>query len=133
MLPLEGMTQPIQKQRLSKGVKAPFAGVLLSDAALAKIKTEHDRAIKLLKLELERAKREKAVEDRTNDAICKAKLQAEQSKTDACTRDRERQRQIFSKALGAKKCPSSIWHYLSFVGGAVVAGGICIGADRGLR
>jgi hypothetical protein len=127
------MTQPIQKQRLSKGSKATFAGVLLSDAALAKIKTDHDKAIKLLKLELEKAKREKAVDDKTSAAICNARIQSEQVKTDACTRDRERQRKIFTKALDSKKCPSSIWHYLSFVGGAVVAGGICIGADRGLR
>lgn len=104
--------------------------MLLTDGLLAKIKTDNDKAIKLLKLELEKVKRENSVEKETHEAVCKAKVQAEMSKTDACTRDRERQRELYTKALDSKKCPSSIWHYLSFVGGAVVAGGICIGADR---
>ncbi len=123
--------QPILKNhRLKKGDKAPFAGVLLTDGLLAKIKTDHEKAIKLLKLEIEKLKRESKAEKDTHETVCKAKVQAERSKTDACTRDRERQRSIYEKLLASKKCPNPIWHYISFVGGAVVAGGICIGADR---
>lgn len=118
---------------MKKNDKALFAGVLLTDGLLAKIKTDHDKEIKILKLELEKLKREKSLESNTSSAICNAKVQAEKSQIDACTRDRERQRQIYTKALESKKCPSPIWKYLSFVGGAVVAGGICIAADRGLR
>jgi len=116
-----------------KGDKAPFNGVLITDGLLAKIKTDHEKEIKLLNLEVERLTRKNAVESKAADAVCTARIQAEQSKADACNRDRERQREIYTKAIESKKCPNPIWHYISFVGGAVVAGGICVAADRGLQ
>lgn len=130
MIALPALCQPILKKRVKKGDRAQFDGVLLTNGLLARIKTDHEKEIKLLRLGLEKLKREKSVEKRTNTEICKARVQAEKSRLGACTRDRERQRQIFTKALKAKKCPSPIWNYLSFIGGSVVAGGICIGVDR---
>jgi hypothetical protein len=115
---------------LDKGKLAPFSGTLLSDAALAKIRTEYEKQIKLLQLDLDKAKREKDLENKTSQAICGANVKLEQVKYKACSDDKDRQKKLFLDTIKSRKCPSSMWYYLSFVGGAAVAGGMCAAIPR---
>lgn len=104
--------------------------MLLSDAALAKILSEHKKQLALLELKIEKVEKEAEVDKRSADVVCKAKLDGEKAKQQACMRDLSRQQSIYRKALKDKKCPSPVWNYLSFIGGAVVSGGVCALSSR---
>ena len=114
-----------QRARLNKGQAAPFAGNLLSDEAVAKIVTDYEQRIAKLQLELEKARREAAVQTAANDAVCTAKLSGEVAKQKACMDDKERQSKLFFTTLDKQSCPSPAWNYVSFIGGAAIGGGIC--------
>lgn len=125
-------TPTINRTRLAKGKPAPFAGVLLSDGALAKIISDNERKLKLLNLDLEKLKRQADSEAKTSKAVCDAKLEAASAKHGACLRDLDRRDKLLDKAL--QKCPQDLPWYkapqLHFILGNIVAGGICAAATR---
>lgn len=104
--------------------------MLLTDAALARIITGYEKKLKEQAATIEKLKRGHAAEKKSADAICAVKVIKEQAKYQACTLDRERQREIYRKALDSKKCPHPAWNYVSFIAGNIVAGGICAAIDR---
>jgi len=117
----------IRQVTLKKGQAAPFAGRLLTVAALAKIITDYDRKLKTSQLLLEKAQRDLKAEQKANAAVCQAQVAVQVAKVQACTSDRSRQKVIYERAI--KKCDAAVPWYrspmLSFVIGNVVAGGIC--------
>lgn len=124
--------QSRERERLNKGQKASFGGVLLSDAALATIITEYEKKIGLLQIELEKATKEMTSELKTAEAVCKAKLDGEKAKQDSCKMDLLRQEKIFDKA-SKKLTRKSPWYkspYMHFILGGLVTGGVCVGASR---
>jgi hypothetical protein len=138
--PVTAKTQPQPGEApkhvtLNKGDKAPFAGKLLTPEALAKIITDYEKKVKLQALEIEKLKRESAVTAKTEDAICKAKLEGEAAKLKACEAASSRNDQIWTKALDKCNKPTP-WYksqFLGFTVGSLFASGICIGVDRASR
>jgi hypothetical protein len=120
------------RARVEAGKRAPFSGVLLTDAALARIITDYEQQIKTLTLDLEKARREAKAQETLSKVVCAAKVEGEQAKQAACTRDLTRQKSLYEKAL--KQCSKDPpWYkspFLSFMIGNVVAGGVCVAATR---
>lgn len=116
-----------KRVRLEQGKPAPFSGVLMSNAALAKLISDYERKLKVAVLDTEKTKRELDAEQKTHKVICQAIVTAEQAKLEACKDDKERQRVIYETAL--KKCSKDQpWFKTPFFGyimGNVVAGGVC--------
>lgn len=139
-LPVTAKTQPQPTGQplhltLKKGDKAPFAGKLLTPEALAKIITGYEKKLKLQALEIEKLKRESTVTAKTEDAICKAKLEGEAAKLKACEDASSSKDLIWTKALDKCNKPSP-WYksqFLGFTVGSLFASGICIGVDRASR
>lgn len=104
--------------------------MLLTDQALAKIISDYEARLKLKDAEIDRIKKTAAAEQKAAVAVCRADAVKSEAKYHACSLDRERQSDIYRKALDDKKCPSQIWNYISFLGGAVVTGGLCAAVDR---
>jgi len=117
----------VASQRLSKGAAAPFAGTLLSDAALAKIITDAETKAKTSALEVERLKKELDLERRKSDAVCQAKLEGEQRRYAACAKDADKTRELLERASNPPWYKSP---YLHFIMGSVVSGGVCAAATR---
>jgi hypothetical protein len=124
--------QKIEKKRLKAKEKAPFAGILLSDAALAKIVTDYEAKIKIAKAETEKVKRDAEAKARAEKVVCDANIESEKVKTEAVRGEMKTRTSIYEKTL--KKCDTETpWYkspWMGFVVGQVVAGGICIGAQR---
>lgn len=121
---------PIQRAKVKKGDRAPFAGHLLTPAALAKIITDYEKQIADLKLELAREQRERKVESDSAKVTCKAQVEGKQAQLEAFKGGADRERAIWKQALEDRSRPDP-WYrspYLHFIIGSVVAGGICVGA-----
>lgn len=115
------------RTRLLKNEQAPFAGTLLSDAAMAAILTNADRGIKLLTLELARAGKELEVEKRKNEAICAVKVQGEKDRYQACVKDAERLRSSLEQSTNPPWYKSP---YIHFIFGSAISAGVCAAASR---
>lgn len=118
--------EKIQRQRLKPGDKAQFAGVLLSDAALAKLISDSKARLASAQATTEKCERERKVEKAAADAVCVAKVEAERTKLLACDQARSQQAKIYDQQL--KQCSSTPWFkspLLNFVLGSVVSGGVC--------
>lgn len=125
---------PVERARLAKGAAAPFAGVLLSDAALAKIITDYEAKLAAEKLLREKAEREAKTLLAAEQAACKIKLDGEARKLAIAEAGCARERVICDKAL--TKTTSSAWYqspYLHNFLGCVACGGICAGAVAASR
>jgi len=117
--------------KLEKGKPAPYSGILLTTAALAKVVTELERKAEVLRIELEAEKARAAAAEKAALKIHAAELEAEKAKRAALERDLDRQRSIYEKAL-ERASASPPWYksrYLAFVVGAVVSGGVCAGVS----
>lgn len=117
--------------KLEKGTKAPFSGVLLTPAALAKVVTELEKKAERLRIELEAEKAAAKKKAEAAEAVFAAKLEAEKAKRAAVEGDLLRQREIYEKAL-TRASASPPWYksrYLSFLAGAVISGGVCAGVS----
>jgi len=126
-------TEP-QRARLAKGDKAPFAGVLLTDQALAKVIAGLEGQVAALKLQLERQKREQAAQLEAAKKTCDAQLVGERAKAAAAADGFKTERKLYTSALD--KAQASKWYkspYLHFILGSVVSGGICAAATVGAR
>lgn len=123
------------KARLEKGKKAPFAGWLLTDKALAKIITNYEGKIKALKLQLEKTERDRKVQTVAATAICTAKVDGQVARCKAARSGWSTERRLYEGAL-AKAVQPPPWYkspYLNFLLGAAVSGGICAGASAASR
>ena len=126
--------KPPQRGRLAKGEKAPFAGVLLTDQALAKVISKLEGQVAALKLQLERQQREAAAQLEAAKKTCDAQLVGERAKLAAAAEGFKTERKLYTSALD--KAQASKWYkspYLHFVIGSVVSGGICAAATVGAR
>lgn len=124
-------TQPspaeVKRARLQKGDAAPFAGTLLSDAAVAKLISDADAKLKQAQLEAERLRRDLELERRSAAVVWQAKLDTEKLKYTACSKDADRTRELLDKASNPPWYKSP---YLHFLLGSVVSGGVCAAATR---
>lgn len=122
----------IKRQRLAKGQQAPFAGNLLSDAALAKLITDAETKLKRSELLRERSERERRLGAATAEAVCNARLVEWKAKEEACREHTAKTNSVLRDAV--KRCETP-WYrspVFSFIAGQVIAGGICVGASKGL-
>lgn len=118
---------------LKAGDKAPFAGKLLTNEALAKIVTDYENTIAKLKAAIEKEQRERAAEKLAAERVCEARLSGEKGKLAAQQAERERERAIYENAIKSCKAESAPWFkspYLHFVFGAAIGGGVCAAATR---
>lgn len=109
------------------GKPAPFSGILLTPAALAKVITELERKTVTCQTERDAERAEAEAKRNAAEQVCTARVDAERAKTAAVAGERDAQRVIYEKALS--KCSASPpWYksrYLAFIAGAAVAGGVC--------
>lgn len=122
----EPTTPTPDRARLAKGDKAPFAGVLITDSALAKIIAGYEAKVGELRLQLEKEKRDRRDEAAAAKAICDATVAGEAAKGKAANAGFIAERKLYESAL--TKANESAWYkspYLNFLLGAVVSGGVC--------
>jgi len=113
---------------LKKGDKAPFDGQLLSHVAVAKLISDHNAEIKMLKARIEYLEKVQATNIDTQKKLCDAKLDAEASKKRACEESLSAQKSVYSGAVErvSKTCERK-WYespYLHFTLGSVVFGAL---------
>lgn len=124
-----------QRARLAKGARAPFAGVLLTDQALAKVITKLEGTVKALSLRLEKQKREAQAKAAAAKKVCDAQLEGVRAKDKAAADGFKVERKLYTSALDKAQAPSP-WYkspYLHFILGSVVSGGVCAAATAGAR
>lgn len=129
--PTRNTTEDLRRVELQQGSKAPFSGILLTTAALAKLVTILEKQIKTLKLELAARDEMHAAKLAAKIEICNAKLEAESAKRSAAMQALQQQKSIYEKAL-TKSSASPPWYksrYLSFIIGAALSGGVCAAAS----
>ena len=117
---------------MTRGQPAPFAGVLLTTAALAKVVTELEARAERARVDLEAERATAKVRERAAEAVAEARLEAERAKRAAVEADLARQKSTYEGAL-SKANASASWYqspYLHFLLGNVVAGGLCAAANR---
>jgi hypothetical protein len=117
----------VAKANLKAGAKAPFEGVLLSKAALAKLIADADKREATLRLEVERLGRERSSDQKADKKVCAAEVKAEKEKYQACERDRVRQFNACTKSLDRQASRSWV-PWVAAVGGVLVGGMVCVGS-----
>lgn len=121
------MTAPkINKLRIKKEAKAPFAGLLLTDAAMAKIISDHEKKLKDQKLEIIKLKTQHDVELKACNKLCEVKIKSDRLKYIACKDDMIRQEKIITASLN-QKVPWYKSSTFSIILGSIIAGGGCAG------
>jgi hypothetical protein len=121
----------VKRIRLDAGQKAPFAGVLLSNAAEAKLITDRKAEVNRLKLRiqlLEDRQKELVDNERT---LCTVKLETASKKLKLIEDTCKTKEKILHGAVDrtAKSCDRS-WYespYFNFAMGAIVFGGVSAG------
>lgn len=136
--PASGSTPQVEDLRraaLERGRPAPFGGVLLTTQALARLLTDADRREGGLRLELATAKAEADARLRAARATGEAELTAARAETRALERDLERQRRLYEDALARAARPTPWFRHpaLSFAGGVLLSGGLCVAAWKYMR
>lgn len=126
MKKVEAVIPVINKIRIEKDKKTPFAGILLTDAAMAKIITDYEKKLKLQKLEVKKLKTQSGVKLKSCNKICEIRMKSERSKNIACKEDMLRQEKIITSYL-SKKEPWYKSGIFSIVTGGIIAGGACAG------
>lgn len=119
-------TEP-QRARLAKNARAPFAGVLLTDQALAKVISKLEGKISALKLKLEKQKRQARAKLDSSKKICTAQLEGAAAKSKAAVDGFKVERRLYTSAIEK----AGAWHkspYLHFILGNLVSGGVCAAA-----
>jgi len=121
--------------KVAAGEKAPFAGILLTPAALAKALAELDARAAKLTLELEAAKREAAARAAAAQRAADAALRAEREKRAALEGDLLRRSALYERSL-ERLSSSEPWYrsgYLTMGLGLLLGGGICAGTAAAVR
>lgn len=116
-------------QVMKKGDRAASAGILLDRAALLKILRDLEE--RAAKAEARAAKAEKDADARVENAqrVAKAEVAGANALAAACEGDKIRRERIYEDALKRCPAPTPAWKwYLATGVGAVVAGGLCVGA-----
>lgn len=126
---VSAQSQPdIRRARITKSTPAPFDGVLLTDAALAKLITDAEARLAAAQLETEKLRRDLELERRTSEAVWQARLDAEKMKLAACSKSADRTLELLDKATSPAP-----WYrspYLHFILGSAISGGVCAAATR---
>jgi hypothetical protein len=120
---------------VAAGEKAPFAGILLTPAALARTLAELDARAARLALELEAAKREAAARAAATVKTADAALTAEREKRTALEGDLLRRSALYERSL-ERLSVSEPWYksgYLTMGLGLLLGGGICAGTAAAVR
>jgi len=116
--------------KVATGEPAPFAGILLTPAALAKLITELEARAARLSVELEAVRREAAARTSAAARAADAALTAERGRRAAVEGDLLRRSALYEKALD-RLSASDPWNksgYLTMGLGLLIGGGICAGA-----
>lgn len=123
-----------ERTRLAKGAKAPFAGTLLDDAALASLVSKLTAIEKRAALDLERKKRECTAEKAAADSVCSAEKAALTAKLGICKASVAEHDRIYETALKScnKQPPWYKSSYFSYFLGNLTAGTVC-GLAAGLK
>ncbi len=117
---------------LKEGKPAPFAGKLLTADALAKIITDFEREIKLLKADLKRVTQERTVLVRREKLLCEIAVDGEKQKQSICLSGCDQKVKLLSDAVNRCENDKRGFFqspYVNFVIGNVVAGGLCAAAS----
>lgn len=118
--------------KIKKGDKTPFAGVLMTNAFLARLVTEYEKRIETLQIQLEAKDEINKNRERSDEKITKALVDVQRAKTDALNRDLMRQKEMYERALN-KVSVTQPWYKstpFNLITGAVISGAICIGINR---
>jgi hypothetical protein len=121
--------------RVAAGEKAPFAGILLTPAALAKTIAELEARASKLALELEAAKREAVANLAAGKKSAEAALNLERERRAALEADLLRRSALYEKSLD-RLSSSEPWYksgYLTMGLGLLLGGGICAGTAAAVR
>lgn len=134
----ESLAQDLTSQdriRVIKGQKfvPPSNGQFLSDAAVAKLLSEHNAALKDLQLKLDLAEKTAAIAKESAEKICDANIKSESTKRQLCEDTREAEKKVYTKAVDrtSEQCRRT-WYespYFNFVLGAVVFGSVAAGVS----
>jgi glutamine synthetase adenylyltransferase len=117
--------------KIEKNDKAPFKGILMTSAFLARLVTEYEKRIETLQIQLKSKDEINKNLERSAEKITEARVEAQKAKTDALNRDLMRQKKIYERALN-KATLTPPWYksrYLSFIAGALVSGAVCVGTS----
>lgn len=115
--------------RVAAGEKAPFAGILLTPAALARALAELDARVARLTLDLEAARKEAAARETAARKSAESTLRAERDKRAALEADLLRRSALYERSLD-RLSASEPWYrsgYLTMGLGLLLGGGICAG------
>ena len=114
------------KVRLERGKKAPFAGWLLTDKAMARIIADYEGKLKALKLQMEKTERDQKVQKAAATAICEAKVDGQVARCKAARGGWDTEKRLYEGAL-AKAVQPPPWYkspYVNFLLGTIVTGGV---------
>lgn len=139
--PVEKSTTKLPKElegkvaKLKKGQRAPTKGILMTRATLARLITESDRRIQTAVASARLAVKNATDRVLAAEARAAAEVAAAKSGTEACLADALRRERIYENALAKGVGSAAWWRSPLFVGavGAVVGGGICVGATAASR
>ena len=106
-------------------------GVLMTNAALAKLLSDHEGRLRALDLEIEKQRRDYVAKRAEAASVCLATVEAEKEKARLAEQGFARERKTYEAAL--RRCDTKPpWYrspYLNFLLGTVVAGGVCSGVS----
>ncbi len=111
-------------------MKAPFDGVLLTNAALAKIITDYERRIKFLETELVKFQKDCFARLDAHTKECAVRLKGEGNKLDSC------QKVVTSCERNLLQSKPTPWYktpYMNFIFGSLVTGTLCTGMAVGFN
>lgn len=119
---------------MKRGQRAPTGGILMTRVTLAHLLTESNRRIRVAVAAAQLAVKNATTRVFAAEKRTAAKVEAAKSSTEACLSDAVRRERIYESAL-ARGRPTSFWRSPLVVGvlGAVVGGGICVGASAASR
>lgn len=136
-LPANDLTSSIEVKRirLSKGVKAPFDGNLLSDAAVAKILSDHAASLKLFETKLMNTQEEYTIKLKYAEDSSNLKIKLLNDKYDNLLKAYDEKDSIYKKSIERlskackEACSRSWWESPVFL---TTVGGLLVGAITGL-
>lgn len=124
----------MKRVRLEKGDKAPFAGQLLSDAAVAKLLSDMSAQVKTLEAKIKFLEETQVAKLESQEQACKAKLDAEATKKQICEDTRKAEEMVYTQAIERSgKQAERRWYespYLHLVLGMGLATGACVAVTR---
>lgn len=114
---------------LKRGERAVNGGILLDRAVLLTLLKRLETRAKRAEAAATRAKKDATARVEAAQKVGGIELTAERTRADACRGDLLRREKLYERALKRCSGPTPAWKwYLATGVGAVVAGGLCVGA-----